>query len=299
VARGSTVVLTISRGADTVSVPALTGLTLQDALQKLQAAGLKASADRVASKKPEGQIVAQVPGGSAELKKGATVKLSVSKGVERVDVPDVVGQPSDAATTALTQAGLQAAPRQVPSGQPEGTVVAQSPKAGERAAKGSKVQINVSGGRAATGSTTTTGTTTTQAATVTVPDLVGSTFADARRQLGGLGLKADRKDVPSTEPFGNVVAQFPAAGGTAKRGGSVRVNVSKGPPSAAIPDVIGDDQDTATQKLRNAGFTVKVETQDTEDATEDGVVLDQAPAAGETRKRGASVTITVGALTGG
>ena len=97
-------------------------------------------------------------------------------------MPDVVGRPSDAATTSLTQAGLVAAPREVPSGQPEGTVVAQSPKAGDRAAKGSRVQINVSGGRTATSGTTTT-TATTQAATVSVPDLVGSTFADARRQL--------------------------------------------------------------------------------------------------------------------
>ena len=63
--------------------------------------------------------------------------------------------------------------------------------------------------------------------------------------------------------------------------------------------MIGDDQTTAEQKLRTAGFTVKVETQDTADPAEDGVVLDEAPAAGETRKRGAKVTITVGVLTGG
>jgi beta-lactam-binding protein with PASTA domain len=230
VARGTTVVLAISRGVDTVSVPALTGLTLNDALKQLQAAGLQGSANRVSSDKPEGQVVAQVPGGSAELNKGATVKLSVSKGVERVEVPDVVGQTAAAAATALTRAGLEAAQRQVPSDQPDGTVVAQSPRAGEQAAKGSKVQINVSSGRTATGTTTTTtGTTTTQAATVTVPDLVGSTFADARRQLRDLGLKADRKDVPSTEPYGNVVAQYPAAGSTARKGGSIRVNVSIGP----------------------------------------------------------------------
>ena len=228
VATGSKVVLTISRGVDTVSVPALTGLTLDEALQKLRVAGLQADAARVSSKKPEGQVVAQIPGGSAELKKGATVKLSVSKGVERVDVPDVVGQSEVDAAATLTKAGLEVAAKRVPSDQPDGTVVAQSPKAGEQAAKGTRVQINVSGGRTTTGGTTTSGTTTTPSATVTVPDLVGSTFADARRQLRDLGLKADRKDVPSAEPYGNVVAQYPAPGSTAKKGGSIRVNVSVG-----------------------------------------------------------------------
>jgi serine/threonine-protein kinase len=228
VATGSKVVLTISRGVDTVSVPALTGLTLDEALQKLQAAGLQADAARVASKKPEGQVVAQIPGGSAELKKGATVKLSISKGVERVQVPDVVGQSEVDAAATLTKAGLEVAAKRVPSDQPDGTVVAQSPKAAEQAAKGTRVQINVSGGRTTTGGTTTSGTTTTPSATVTVPDLVGSTFADARRQLRDLGLKADRKDVPSAEPYGNVVAQYPAPGSTAKKGGSIRVNVSVG-----------------------------------------------------------------------
>jgi eukaryotic-like serine/threonine-protein kinase len=230
VATGSRVVLTVSRGVDTVSVPALTGLTLDEALQKLRAAGLQADATRVASKKPEGQIVGQIPGGSAELKKGATVKLQVSKGLERVEVPDVVGQSEVDAATALAKAGLEAAAKQVPSDQPDGTVVAQSPRAGEQAAKGTRVQINVSGGRTTTGGTTTstTTTTTTSSNTVTVPDLVGSTFADARRQLRDLGLRADRKDVPSSEPYGNVVAQYPAPGSTAKKGGSIRVNVSVG-----------------------------------------------------------------------
>ena len=169
-----------------------------------------------------------MPGGSAELRKGATVKLSVSKGVERVDVPDVVGKSEVDAAATLTKAGLEVGAKRVPSDQPDGTVVAQSPKAGEQAAKGTRVQINVSAGRTTTGGTTTNATTTTQSATVTVPDLVGSTFADARRQLQDLGLKADRMDVPSGEPYGNVVAQYPAPGSTAKKGGSIRVNVSVG-----------------------------------------------------------------------
>ena len=49
---GSTVTLTIARGADTAGVPALVGLPLAQALARLRAAGLQASEKRVADAKP-------------------------------------------------------------------------------------------------------------------------------------------------------------------------------------------------------------------------------------------------------
>jgi beta-lactam-binding protein with PASTA domain len=64
-----------------------------------------------------------------------------------------------------------------------------------------------------------------------------------------------------------------------------------------VPDVVGLDEATARQKLENAGFTVAVLDQDTSDPTEDGVVLDQNPPAGDRRKPGAEITIFVGVLT--
>ena len=95
------------------------------------------------------------------------------------------------------------------------------------------------------------------------------------------------------------MAQYPAAGAPAKHGGSVRVNVSQGPGTKAVPDVTGDDETAATTKLENAGFTVKVVRQDTTDASEDGIVLDETPAGGTDAKPGAKVTLTIGSLTSG
>jgi serine/threonine-protein kinase len=63
--------------------------------------------------------------------------------------------------------------------------------------------------------------------------------------------------------------------------------------------VTGDDETTATTKLENAGFTVKVVRQDTTDASEDGTVLDETPAGGTDTKPGAKVTLTIGSLTSG
>ena len=295
VPRNSSVLLTISRGADTVQGPALTGLTLAEALNRLQALGLKGTAKRVVSDKPAGQVVAQEPGGGRELKRGTAVVLTISKGKQQVTVPDLVGQSESEATTALEQAGLKAGVRRVPGSGPEGTVVAQSPRAAEKAPKGSTVQINVSKGGDTTA--TTTGTTTAPATRVTVPDVVGKTQAAAKQQLANAGFKADVKEVPSQKPKGTVVAQFPAAGQTAKRGASIRINVSAGDVRQAVPDVIGDDEATARQRLENAGFTVNVVDQDTTDPTEDGIVVDQDPAGGDRRKPGAEITIVVGVLT--
>jgi beta-lactam-binding protein with PASTA domain len=304
VARGSTVLLTISRGTDTVAVPALTGLQLEQALQKLQAAKLKGATRRVSSAKPAGQVIAQAPGGGHELKPGAAVVLTVSKGKQSVAVPDVIGLSRAEASAELERAGFEVAVAEVPAAEPKGTVVAQSPGAGERAPKDSKVQINVSKGTGTTGTVTITTTGTTQTTTtpaggsVAVPDVVGLKQAAARRQLEDASFKVDARQVPSKEPVGTVVAQFPAAGQLAKRGGTIRINVSKGDGRKAVPDVIGDDEATARQRLEQAGFTVTVVDQDTTDPAEDGVVVDQDPAGAARRKPGADVTIFVGVLTG-
>jgi eukaryotic-like serine/threonine-protein kinase len=295
VATGSTVLLTVSRGADTVAVPALTGLPLNQALQKLQAVKLKGTAKRVFSPKPAGQVIAQEPGGGSELKGGASVVLTVSKGKQPVAVPDVVGQSESEATAALEQAGFEAGVLKVPAADPTGTVVAQSPTAGEKAPEGSKVQINVSKGSSST--TTTTTTTTPATGSVTVPDVVGLKLAAAKKQLENTGFKVDTKQVPSREPKGTVLAQFPAAGQTAKRGASIRINVSRGDGKKAVPDVIGDDEATARERLEKVGFKVDVVDQDTSDPAEDGIVVDQDPAASARRKPGALVTIFVGVLT--
>ena len=290
--RGSTVGLVVSRGADTVAVPALNGLQLDEAVTKLQALGLKASTKRVDSDKPAGQVIAQEPGGGGELKKGEGVILTVSKGKAKVAVPDVVGQSRAEATAALGQAGFTVAVQQVPAADPEGTVVAQSPKAGDEAAKGAKVQINVS-----TGSSSTT-TQTPATGTATVPDVVGLKRAAATNQLQAAGFKVDAREVPSGEPVGTVLAQFPAAGATAKRGGTIRINVSRGDGKKVVPDVVGLDEAAAQTRLESAGFTVTVVDQETTEPAEDGVVVDQKPPAEGRLKPGAEVTIFVGRLAG-
>jgi len=143
---GSTVSLVVSAGPTSVDVPNAVGLPEADARDRLVAAGFQVTSNEVFSDKPVGTVVAQSPAAGAQADKDAQVTINVSKGTGRVDVPNVVGQTRGEAEAALSSAGLEADVAEVPSAQPEGTVVAQHPVGGT-VDKGSAVRINVSLGQ--------------------------------------------------------------------------------------------------------------------------------------------------------
>jgi serine/threonine-protein kinase len=124
------------------------------------AAGFKVTSASVNSDQPTGTVVAQAPAAGEKVSRGTTVRINVSKGSATANVPNEVGQPADAAQRDLAGKGFKPSVVQVPSDQPEGTVVAQSPSGGQLR-KGSSVQLNVSKGPATT--------TTAPAVTATTP----------------------------------------------------------------------------------------------------------------------------------
>jgi serine/threonine-protein kinase len=305
---GAVVTLIVSAGRAGVEVPDVVGLKVPAATSKLQAAGFKAKATKVFSDKPSGTVTAQDPSAADRAEKGTEVRLLVSKGRKTAQVPDVVGQPSADAQAALKQAGFAYTIVIVPSEEPRGTVVSQDPQGGTTAPQGSKVRVNVSsgagGGGTTTGQTTgqtTTGTTTTPASNVAVPRLVGLNQTAAQRRLQAVGLTGNVVYVASSQPAGRVVAQNPAPATRVKRGSRVRLNVSTGPnpqASRAVPDVVGQDESTATSTLQGAGFVVEVIDQPTTDQTQDGIVVDEQPPGGSRAPRGSVVTIYVGRFSG-
>ena len=305
--QGGTVALTVSRGRPKLAAPNVVGLPIATAAKRLKAAGLESTQRVVFASAPPGRVVTQRPSAGAAVKKGATVALTVSRGPQRVAVPTVVGRRRDDAVARIKQAGLVPAVFSVPSQEPRGFVVAQSPQAGTKAAKHSRVRLNVSQGAPAATTTTTatapapTTTTTTAAATAKVPNVVGRSQSTAVRRLRAAGFHVRTVYVPSTQPRGTVVAQRPAPGTSLRRDSRVRINVSNGPnakPAKAVPDVSGEDEATARSDLEAAGFRVTVVDQPTTDENEDGIVLDQDPPAGTSVPAGSLVTIYVGRFSG-
>jgi beta-lactam-binding protein with PASTA domain len=310
-----------------VTVPRLVGLTAPVALTRLRQVGLTGNTRNVFSEKPATVVVAQTPGSSRKLAKGETVMLNISKGPRPVAVPDVVGQTAAAALNTLQAQAFRSRIVRVPSVEPAGQVVAQDPKAGTNARAGVVVvvRLNVSDGKHATptgkeSTPTTTATATTNQETapttaaaananplVRVPDLEGKKLLDARRLIRRVGLVIEIRQVPNAQPLGTVIAQAKKAGTQLKRGTHLLITVSKGRKPAtsttssqsgsqpiAVPDVTGEDEVTATQDLENAGLTVQVVDRDTADASQDGMVIEQAPSANHSAQPNSTVTIYVG-----
>jgi eukaryotic-like serine/threonine-protein kinase len=292
--RGSRVSLSVS-AAEVTRVPNVVGSKTAAAVARLKAAGLQSQVTSVAAKAAAGVVVAETPASGTSVAKGSTVSLKVSKG--QATVPDVVGQPASSATSALRAAGLVPAEFDVPGAEPKGTVTAQKPLPNQKVPRGTKVRINVSTGQqGGGGAAPTAGTTTTGAQTVKVPNVVGLQQAPAQRQLHAAGLGASVRYVASQQPSGRVLSESPVAGATVKKGSNVRISVSLGPnaTTAQVPDVVGQDQQTATTTLQDAGFQIQVIMVPPPDPSQSGIVIDEEPAGGTRAPEGSTVTIYVG-----
>jgi beta-lactam-binding protein with PASTA domain len=275
------------------SVPDLVGRPLAEARQVLENADLIVRVRGVESERPPDVVLRMAPAPGTEVDVNSVVVLTVSRGVQRVAVPDVEGLTAAEAAGVLREAGLEPDTRPVPSDEPEGTVVAQSPAAEEEVAPGTEVVLDVAEARA----TQPPPTTTPEPATVRVPSLVGMRAAAARERLRAIGLRPTQRPVESSRPAGEVVGQSPGAGAEVREGATVTLRVSTGPATIAVPDVVGLSESAAIRDLEAAGFVVTVVDEPTLEPTEDGFVLRQSPPGGSDRRKGATVTITVARFT--
>lgn len=138
--RGTVVPLSVSLGPAPRTVPELPGgAGWGVASEALAAVQLEASRQDVFSESvPRGQVVALDPPSGATLERGSTVTVQVSKGPDRVAVPDLRGMTLDQAEAALQSAGLQLGQDCCAS---RGTVVGSDPGAGTRVRRGTAVNV--------------------------------------------------------------------------------------------------------------------------------------------------------------
>ncbi|MGW1593201.1 Stk1 family PASTA domain-containing Ser/Thr kinase [Streptomyces sp. NPDC002343] len=142
---GSAIALTVSKGGP-VDVPDVTGDDLDSAREELTDAGLKVrvAAERIHSSEfDEDTVAAQSPDEGGEAAEGDTVTLTLSKGPEMVEVPDVVGDSVDDAHEALEDAGFDVDEDRGLLGLFGDTVKKQSVDGGDTAPKGSTIKITI------------------------------------------------------------------------------------------------------------------------------------------------------------
>jgi beta-lactam-binding protein with PASTA domain len=267
------------QGAETVAVPYVVGIPQANAENQIREKGLVPNVHRVASTDvEEGVVMSQSPTEGTRVDKETVVRIDVSSGKPEVQIPSVVGQSVEDAVAELTRAGLDAQVVEVNSDRDEGTVTAQSPNAGIVVVEGTRIRINVSKGPRP----------------VSVPNVVGLPYDQAASELQRAGFGVARIDVDSDQAAGIVTDQDPNGGSEGSKGSTVTVSVSKGPSTAAIPDVTSQDYAIAQTTLENAGFRTRFVYEDTQDQTLDGIVISQDPIGGSQAKPNSLVTLFVG-----
>ncbi|MBQ9068154.1 MAG: PASTA domain-containing protein, partial [Eggerthellaceae bacterium] len=149
IAPGTAVTLYVSSGKEQVSVPDLSGNDGDGAKQLIEAAGLKAheGASEHSDSVEEGKVIRQDPEAGAMVDAGSTVTYILSKGSDKVEVPDVMGKSEAEATTTLRNQGFNVDvyhgnSRDVPAG----NVMTINPEPGTKLNKGDTVSITISDG---------------------------------------------------------------------------------------------------------------------------------------------------------
>jgi beta-lactam-binding protein with PASTA domain/predicted Ser/Thr protein kinase len=261
-----------------LTVPSVVGLRSATASQILKDRGFEVEVVNVANPDVErDQVAAQDPRPNTEAPEGSVVEITVSTGPGEAPVPTVAGLPRKEAEAELRDAGFEPRVEKAFSDTvPKGRVIETTPPGGTTIDRGSTVILQVSRGREQ----------------AEVPDVVGQSEANARSEIEGAGLRVGKvTEKASEEESGTVIEQTPAAGESVDRGEAVDLVVARGVP---VPDVVDSTEEEATATLEDAGFEVRVREQTVTDPAQDGVVLEQSPAADEERRQGSRVTIVVG-----
>jgi beta-lactam-binding protein with PASTA domain len=212
---GSTVTLSVSSGPAIVSVPPVANLTEEEARKRLETASFQVVVvERFSETVPRGLVIGTEPAAGTQTSTAQPVTLLVSKGSDRVEVPEVVGLNQQAALNALSAAELAGTVVQRDSDEPQGEVVGQSPGPGKRVPRGSQVTIFASTGA------------------ITVPDVVGLTRKAAVTALKKAGFVPAVVEETTDDPnqAGRVISEFPPGGSRGQRGDTVTISVGVAPP---------------------------------------------------------------------
>jgi eukaryotic-like serine/threonine-protein kinase len=143
--RGSTVVVTVSKGQKLAKVPVLVGTQRSVAVQQIRGRGLTPSVEEEESGAAVGEVIRQAPSAGSELPRGSGVSIVVSKGRRQAKVPNVIGKERAEAVQTLREAGLDPTVQEQEAEAPSkvGRVTDQFPPPGSQVEPGSEVTIVV------------------------------------------------------------------------------------------------------------------------------------------------------------
>ncbi|MFG2304650.1 Stk1 family PASTA domain-containing Ser/Thr kinase [Actinacidiphila glaucinigra] len=260
-----------NEGSGTVSVPQFVGDTKSEAETKAANGEITiAFGDPVfCADQPKDKVCKQSAEVNSKIPKDQTVTLQLSKGTEKVDVPDVTGDSFDDAESELKDAGFEVDKQSQTSSEDEGTVLKQDPKGGSKRAKGTTITLTVA----------------VAPEEVTIRDVSNKSKAEATQILQADGLKVTTTEEESADHAqGTVIRTDPTAGSTIKAGETVTLIVAKPPSTNAIPDLQGKTVAEVNGIAQEFGVTLQLAPGSSQDPN--AIVRGQNPQKGTQMKPG-------------
>ncbi|WP_127062217.1 Stk1 family PASTA domain-containing Ser/Thr kinase [Veillonella sp. 3627] len=193
-----------------------------------------------------------------------------------VDVPNVVGKQLSVATRLLEERHLRVSSSEVTNSDvPAGQVISQSPEPGETVKEQRMVHLVVSKG----------------AGDITIPDLQGMSFDQAREKLKALGLSIGKISYVSdtSKDDGVIISQGLQPGGKASKNATVDITINETKSTMVeIPNVVGMTIKEAKEALGNLGLSISKIAGSNEDSA---IVIEVSPAPGSSVKRDESISL--------
>ena len=200
----------------------------------------------------------------------------------KVTVPDVRGMSEEGAKALLNKKGLgiQVVTRKESKKYKAGKISKQTPEAGEKVSKHTKIEVVVSSGLVGSKKA--------------IPDVSGMSETEAQNELEEAGFKVTSSfQYDDSVESGKVINTTPEAGTKAEKGSTVTMLVSQGSNKKTVPDVRGMADATAQSTIKSYGFNVGTVTYDYSDSVEKGMVISQTVEPGTKASAGTSISITV------
>ncbi len=211
------------------TMPKLVGMNYYDARAKYTDIQLIAR-EEFNSEYDAGEIVYQEKAEGRIVKKGDSIRVTVSKGTRMVVVPDVVNYHYNSAYAAISGESLMSMRVEMESDDiAAGYVISTSPSAGVTVEEGTTVTVYVSLGPSTEDTT--------------VPDVAGYNVAEAEDMIAEYYLVSKVQYVESSEPLDTVISTNFAPGDAVTRGTVVTLYVSDGTGLVSDPfeEIVPDD----------------------------------------------------------
>jgi serine/threonine-protein kinase len=257
-----------------ISVPSLVGMNQTEASKSLESLGLGIEIiEEVFSEDiPKGRIIASKPGGGGKISPDKKVGLIISKGQERILVPQLNGLTPDVASAQLSSLGLTVGEinENFDMKIAAGYVISTEPKETTAVKRKAIVNLIVSKG----------------IEQVSLQSYVGKGGEQALSELTEIGFDVDAVYKFSDSVFkGQVISQSPEKLESIGKGSKIDLIISKGPEFVFVPNTLGKNKNDASLDLENLGLRVKIKGS--------GKVNNISPAIGTKVKQGAIITLTL------